>query len=176
MRVEIVQAEAGQRPLIEGLFQFYAYDFSEFVPPGSPEFEVDAAGRLEPYPLLDGYWGEPARTPLLILADGRPAGFALVNDWSPTGLGVDRAMAEFFVRRKYRRGGVGSAAVRQVLARFPGWWEVAIAAANTPAIAFWPRAVGAAPGVSGLTAMEGDGERWRGPILRFHVSAAGQED
>ncbi|MDR3513211.1 MAG: GNAT family N-acetyltransferase [Caulobacteraceae bacterium] len=177
MNVEIVQATVDRRPLIEGLFQFYAYDFSEFAAPDSPDFEVDEAGRFAAYAHMDAYWRDPACVPLLITADGRAAGFALVNDWSPSGLGVDRAMAEFFIRRKYRRAGLGGEAVRQVLALYPGWWEIAVAARNTPALAFWPRAVAALDAVTRLTPIEGDGVRWRGPILRFlALPAAGRSE
>ncbi len=33
-------------------------------------------------------------------------------------------MAEFFVLRRWRRTGVGRAAVRDLLERFPGTWEI----------------------------------------------------
>jgi predicted acetyltransferase len=80
---------------------------------------------------------------------------------------VERNMGEFFVLRKYRRRGVASEAVRQVLAAYPGRWEVAVVARNAAAQSFWPRAIAAAPNVSELERREGDGEHWRGPIWTF---------
>jgi predicted acetyltransferase len=50
-------------------------------------------------------------------------------------------MAEFFVMRKYRRGGVGVIAARAVFARFPGEWQVRELAANAGAVAFWRKAI-----------------------------------
>ena len=174
MNVEIIQARPDQRPLIEGLFQFYADDFSTFEEPESPNLEVNDRGQFEPYGPLADYWLEPNRIPLLILADGRAVGFALLNNLSHADGRPDHNMAEFYVRRKYRRGGIGREAVRQILTDHPGKWEIAIAARNRPALGFWPGAVlSVDQGVTDLVQIAGDGEHWRGPILRFTVSAAG---
>jgi predicted acetyltransferase len=169
--VEITPASEAERPLIEGMFQYYIYDFSELQPPDSDEFELEADGRFGPYEPMEAYWREASRIPLLIRWRGKLAGFALVNAYSHSGLPVDRNMGEFFVMRKYRRGGVASAAVREILNRYPGRWEAAIMARNTAAQAFWPRAVAATPGVRDLTMLQGDGVEWTGPILRFTVGA-----
>lgn len=100
---------------------------------------------------------------------GRPVGFALINAVAHSGPPVYRNMAEFFVLRRHRRAGLASAAVRAILTRWPGRWEIAVAGRNTGAHAFWPRAVAATPGVRDLTVMEGDRVHWTGPILRFTV-------
>ena len=167
--VVVAVASAAERPLVEGLFQFYVYDFSEMSAPDSPDFPIGPDGRFGAYPYMESYWRETAHIPLVIRLDGEPAGFALINDHSPTGGALDRNMAEFFIVRRYRRGGVGSAAVRAILNSHPGRWQVAIAERNVGAKAFWPRAVGAIPGVEGLTAVQGDGVRWTGPILSFRL-------
>ena len=167
--VVVAVATEAERPLIEGLFQFYAYDFSEMSPPGSSDFQIGQDGSFGPYPYMESYWREASRVPLLIRLDGAPAGFALVNDHSPSGAPLDRNMAEFFVMRRYRRCRAGSAAVRAILSRYPGRWQIAIAERNVGAKAFWPRAVTATPGVEGLTTVQGDGVRWAGPILSFRA-------
>ena len=170
--VHVTPASAAERVLIEGLMQLYTYDFSELEPPGSAAFDVDSAGRFEVYPYLDDYWRDADRWPLLIRVGEHPAGFALVNTHSHRDGGhIERNMGEFFVLRKYRRGGVGAEAVRQILGRHPGQWEVAVVERNLGAKVFWPRAIAAAPGVSSLTRIEGDGEHWRGPIWTFHVTS-----
>ncbi|MBT9471461.1 MAG: GNAT family N-acetyltransferase [Pseudomonadota bacterium] len=168
-QIDIEVAAAAERPLIEGLFQFYVYDFSELEPAGSEAFEPGADGLFAPYPYMDSYWSDETRTPLIIRRGGRPVGFALLNAVSHSGAAVDRNMAEFFVMRKHRRGGVASAAVRAILTRYPGRWEIAVAERNVAARAFWPRAVAATPGVRDLTTLQGDGEHWTGPILSFIV-------
>ena len=171
--VTVTLAAPADLPLLEGLFQFYIYDFSEMEPPGSANFEVDALGRFDPYPGLDGYWTTDGFHPLLIRVDGHAAGFALVNTHSHRdGAEVERNMGEFFVLRKHRRSGVATEAVRQVLALCPGRWEIAVVERNMAAKTFWPRAIAAAPGVSGLARVEGDGEHWRGPIWCFDAADA----
>ena len=162
-------AVEADRSLIDGLFQFYVYDFSEFEPAGSDRFDLEADGRFAPYPHLDSYWGDASRIPFIIRRSGRLAGFALVNSIGHSGLAVDHNMAEFFVMRKHRRSGVASAAVRAILSGYPGCWEIAVAERNLGAQAFWPRAVAETPGVRDLSTLQGDGVQWSGPILRFTV-------
>ncbi len=174
--VGVALATAAERALIAGLMQFYVYDFSELEGPASDRFEPGADGRFAPYPELERYWSDPARAALIIRRGERPAGFALINAESKSGLPLDRNMAEFFVMRKYRRGGVASAAARAILTRFPGQWEIAIARRNAAARAFWPQAIAGTPGAKSVTMVDGDGARWTGPILRFTVGAARPRD
>jgi predicted acetyltransferase len=169
--VDVAVAGAAERPLIEGLFQLYVYDFSELEPADSPEFEVGPDGRFGSSPFMGAYWAERGRVPLIIRRSARTVGFALLNAVGHSGLPVDRNMAEFFVMRKHRRAGVASAAVRAILTAYPGLWEIAVAERNAGARAFWPRAVAATPGVRDLETVPGDGVRWRGPILRFTLAA-----
>lgn len=66
-------------------------------------------------------------------AEPRPVGFALVRGLPrPT-----RVLNSFFVVGGARRAGVGRRLAAEVLARFPGAWEVAFQDANTPAVSFW---------------------------------------
>ncbi|MDB5429327.1 MAG: family N-acetyltransferase [Caulobacter sp.] len=166
--VTVSPAGEADRVLIEGLMQFYIYDFSEMEPAGSADFEVEADGQFAPYPYLPDYWRDADRHALVIRVGGAPAGFALVNGHSHHGGRVERNMGEFFVMRKHRGRGAAAEAVRQVLALLPGQWEVAVARRNTRALSFWPRAIEAA-GVSGLAVAEGDGEHWTGPIWTFRA-------
>ena len=169
-RVAVSPARAVERTLIEGLFQFYAHDFSEFAAPESTAFEFNEAGRFFDYPHMDTYWRDAERWPLLIRIDARVAGFALVNTLSHCGEAIDRNMAEFFVARHYRRHGNASEAARLIFEMHPGRWEVAVAVRNLPAISFWPKAIGHAPNVSQIRQREQSDERWRGPIWHFHAA------
>ena len=127
--VEVVAAAVADKSVLRNLLELYLHDFSEMT-----ASDVDEHG-LFGYGHLDGYWTEPGRHPFLIRADGRLAGFALVRS------GVPHDMAEFFVLRKYRRGGVGLLAARALFAMFPGEWQVREITANTGATAFWRRAI-----------------------------------
>ena len=164
-------AQPQEQRLIEGLLQFYSYDFSEMEPDGSADMDFDSLeGRFSGYD-VQAYWEEQGRVPLVIHRDGKPVGFALLNQHSHRDGGhVERNMAEFFVARKFRRRGVASEALRQILKSYPGQWEVAVVARNAGALAFWPRAIAAAPNVTDLVRHEGDGEHWRGPIWSFVAS------
>jgi predicted acetyltransferase len=137
--------------------------------------EFGEQGGYPPLPEIDSYWRVEGFRPLLIRVKDRLVGFALINTRARHSGRVEHNMAEFFVARKYRRRGVATEAVCQVLARYPGHWEVAVAERNVAARAFWPRAIGAAPNVSELVQLEGDGEHWRGPIWSFR-SATGDTE
>ena len=79
---------------------------------------------------------------LLIEADGRPAGFVIINV-GPQHLppDVDFEMLDFFVAHKHRRRGVGRQAARLAFDRHRGRWEVAELEGNQAAVAFWNRVV-----------------------------------
>ena len=94
-----------------------------------------------------------------------------MNTHSHRGGGVERNMGEFFIARKHRRAGAATRAVGQILADYPGRWEIAVVERNTTAKAFWPRAIASAPNVADLTRVEGDGDHWRGPIWCFAAAA-----
>ena len=167
MIVTVRPAAAEDRPLIEGLMQFYVYDFSELEPAGSDRFDVGVDGRFEDYP-LDSYWRNEGYWPLLIEVGGKPAGFALVNRESHRGAVNDRHMGEFFVARKFRKGGVGTQALQQVFAMNPGVWEVAVVERNEAAKKFWEQAIRVCGGRD-VVCHQGDGVHWTGPIWVFRI-------
>jgi predicted acetyltransferase len=168
--VSVTQATLDEKPLIEGLSQFYIYDFSE-MGPSTTDYPFDAAGRFNPLPEFDDFWGRAGRCALVIRSGAETAGFALLNTHSHlTGGDVERNMGEFFVARGFRRHGVGMEAVRQILAAYPGHWEIAVVERNTAAKAFWPKAIASAPNVSRIVQHQGDGQHWRGPIWSFDAA------
>ncbi|HWA59809.1 MAG TPA: GNAT family N-acetyltransferase, partial [Caulobacteraceae bacterium] len=172
-RVEVSPATAAERPALEAMMQLYVHDFSEQFPvarAGHERFDLGDDGRFQPYP-LDAWWREADHIPLLIRADGRLAGFALVDARSHAGEAVDRDMAEFFIARKFRRGGVGRAAAHAIFRRWPGTWEAAVARRNRPALAFWRQAVATCPGAVPIAELDRDDDRWNGWILRFRTVA-----
>jgi predicted acetyltransferase len=111
------------------------------------------------YDGLDSYWREQGQFALTTHADGRLAGFILVNRWSALNRQLDHSVGEFFVLRKYRRLGVGLRAAKILFERWPGRWEVGIAGYNKPALSFWQKAIPAA--------VDGDVEECAGAGFRF---------
>lgn len=97
------------------------------------------------YPHFDLYWTEPERSAWWIVADGRRAGFVLLNAYAPSGQAVDRAISEFCIVPAFRRSGIGTAAALAALATRAGQWELQVYRANLDGMAFWPRVLAAAP-------------------------------
>ena len=159
-----------RRGTLDALFQLYTHDFSDHWV-GTDRGELGEDGRFPDYPHLDSYWTDPRRAPYLIRVDGHLGGFVLINDHSHSGLPLDFAVAEFFVVRKHRRGGVGRAAARAAIAGRAGQWELAIARKNVGALAFW-RGVAAELSTGPIDERDLNDHRWNGAILRFRVAPA----
>ncbi len=168
--LEVTIARPDERPALANLMQFYIHDFSEFFA-GTARGELEDDGRFEDYP-LDDYWRDPANVPLLLRVDGRMAGFALLDAGSHSGRPVDRNMAEFFIARKHRRGGVGLAAARIIFTRWPGVWEAAVARRNTAALAFWRKAIRGHPLAEDVEESDLTTKAWNGWVLRFRARGA----
>ena len=162
LALTVSKAEAGDRAVIGNLLQLYLHDSSEYQ---------DGAGigadGLFAYPHFESYWrGDPAWSVHIFRIDGALAGFAFVNDWSPSEQSVDYALAEFFVLRAHRRSGVGWEAAGRLFEALPGIWEVGVSGQNVPAVNFWRTALRADP-ITGLEEIAGDGARWDDTIFRF---------
>jgi hypothetical protein len=106
--VEVVAAAVRDRPVVRRLLELYCHDFSEL-----DRRDVDPHGEYG-YPYLDNYWTEPDRHPVRLRVGDAWAGFALVRS------GETNDVAEFFVMRKYRLGGVGRDAAQMLFERFLG--------------------------------------------------------
>lgn len=166
-KVELEPATSEQRSTVENLFQFYVHDFADFWAERQVELQED--GRFPPYPPLAAYWTEPGAEPFLIRADGRLAGFVLIDRHNHSGAPTDFNIGEFFVARHYRREGVGRAAALAAIRERPGQWEIAVARRNTGALSFW-RGVAAAAALGGVEERDQQDARWNGAILRFVVA------
>lgn len=164
MSLTIVRAARGDSALLQNLFQLYTHDFSEFWA-GSPRGELKADGRYTDYPLAP-FFERPHWSAWLLKAGAAPAGFALINDAAHSGLPARRSMAEFFVVRKHRGQGAGRAAAQKLIGSEPGGWEIAVARANTGALAFW-RKVASACAAGPVEELDIRSPDWNGPVLRF---------
>ena len=84
--------------------------------------------------------------PLVISKGSESVGFALVTRPRVAAAGetkVNYHMSEFFIRKPYRRMGIGRDAARLIFDRFAGDWEIVEYQRNPGAVSFW-RAVLAA--------------------------------
>ncbi len=131
MTVAVSIAPLESKAVVGRLLEFNEYEFSRID--GRP---IGPDGRYG-YRYLDHYWDPTEqRTPYLLQVDGELAGLALVAEWS----GVT-SFAEFLILPKFRRHGVGLEAVRLILDRHPGPWEITQLPGNDGATAFWRRAI-----------------------------------
>jgi len=125
--VGVREAGADDRVVLERLWLMFQHDMSEFdgrLP------NPDGGFRDE---RLQAALAEPGWAAYLVTSADRPVGFAFVRALdAPV-----RVLNSFFVVRGVRRAGVGRAAVREVLARHPGPWEIAFQDANAGAVRFW---------------------------------------
>lgn len=168
--VTITVARADERRAIANMMQLYVHDFSEQWA-DQARGELGDDGLFDPYP-LDAFWRDEDHIPLLIRVGDRLAGFALLDTHAHSGLPLDRNMAEFFIVRKHRRGGVGTQAARAIFTRWPGRWEAAVARRNVGALPFWRNAVAQHPAVGAQEELDVNTADWNGPILRFVIDAA----
>lgn len=129
MCVEVSEVQQSDRGVVRRLMEFYSYDWSEWE-----GWDVDDHGEFG-YRWLDHYWTDEDRHVFLFRVGGKLAGLALVRQEQCT------EMAEFFILRRYRRSGIGSAAAADVFNRFPGAWEVTQHLSNPGATSFWRKAI-----------------------------------
>jgi predicted acetyltransferase len=173
LRFEVRLARPDERGVCERLLQLYMYDFSEF-----------AGGTAAPdghFPYHDDFgrrWGRPSFHPYLLLVldedprdkvtQWRPAGFAFVANFTCFSDHPDPDqwyMDDFFVMRKYRRSGVGTALARFCFDAYRGRWEVGEMPQNKAAQAFWRKLIGDYTG--GNFSEVPDAPSWRGPLQIF---------
>jgi predicted acetyltransferase len=173
LRFQVRPARPDERQVCENLLQLYMYDFSEFA--GGT---VRADGRFPYHDDFGDRWGQPWFHPYLLvvldedprdkITEWRPAGFAFVANYSCFSERPEANqwyMDDFFVMRKYRRGGAGTALARFCFDAYRGRWEVGEMPRNTAAQAFWRKLIAEYTG--GHFREVDDAPAWNGPLQIF---------
>jgi predicted acetyltransferase len=161
MRVELVPIDVSAAPVLARLMQLYAYDFSELM-----GFDISDEGAFAA-PDAHQYVSAAGRHPFFVKADGRLAGFVIVDEKSRFGnQDAPLDVAEFFILRKFRGAGVGRTVALSIFSRFRGKWEVRQVMKNAAATAFWRRVIESYT-AGAFEETISDDERWRGPVQRF---------
>lgn len=125
------------RPVLERLWLMFRHDLSEFrgVLPNP-----DGTFRSE---RLLAAFHDPDWMAYVLTADENPVGLAVIRGLTSR----SRVLSGFFVVRGARRTGVGLRAVRELIGRHPGHWEIPFQDDNAAAVGFWRRvASDTAPG------------------------------
>ena len=120
--------------LLRNLLEFYVHDMTEW-------FDIDTkADRSYSYD-TSTIWNDGCHAYVAKIG-GSIAGFALIGsagEWlNETGT---HEIREFFVLRKFRRGGVGRRMATLVWNEYPGEWLVRVLERNAPAVQFWRAAI-----------------------------------
>jgi predicted acetyltransferase len=163
--VAVTVATDCDQTIVRNLMHLYLYDFSVYT--GD---DPDADGWFSDEHLA-AYWTEhgrraEGRMPWLIRVDGAIAGFALIKRPHADTYAADHDVAEFFIMRKWRRCGIGSAVAAALFAHYPGVWEVKVIRENEPALAFWRSVIGSCTGLPYRLVDARDGY-WDGWVFVF---------
>ncbi len=99
-------------------------------------------GRDDPreHEIFAAWFSNDHSHPLIIIKGSDSVGFALVSRPRIPVVGeaaIDYTMSEFFVRKAYRRCGIGRDAATLIFDRFAGEWEIVEYERNPGAVAFW---------------------------------------
>ncbi|PSS57764.1 GNAT family N-acetyltransferase [Pseudomonas sp. BBP2017] len=130
--VELLQTAPDQAELIRNLYQFYAYESSDWE---QEDVEVDGRFYIHEEHLIR-YWQEPQWSANLILVDGFIAGFLLIERSEFAALNA-LELADLFILKRYRRKGIGRAIASQVLMSGESDWLVRFYDQDETAQAFW---------------------------------------
>ncbi|KAF1072185.1 MAG: hypothetical protein GAK45_00270 [Pseudomonas citronellolis] len=131
--VELVPTGPEHAELIRNLYQYYAYESSDWE-----DEDVEVDGRFYVHEAhFARYWDSPQWSASLILVDGFIAGFVLVEASELPGFEDALELADLFVLKKYRRQGVARTVAMQMLTGGTHSWLVRLYPQDEPAAAFW---------------------------------------
>jgi predicted acetyltransferase len=85
-------------------------------------------------------WFTSDNVTLAIIRDnGEPVGFSFISHapFPDVSRDSEHRISEFFIVPPRQRMNLGTAAAHQLIAQFPGKWELSVLQSNTPAVRFW---------------------------------------
>ena len=160
---DIRVAHAIDRLPIFRMLELYQHDLSDL-------WDQDLDGHGEYGFALDKYWNTEGCHAFVASANGKYAGFALVDQ--SVRIGTEGYwMDQFFVLKKYRRKGVGDLLAKSVFSALPGRWEVGQMPQNRVAQAFWRKVIGSYTG-GRFREHEVRAGWWQGVVQVFESDAA----
>jgi predicted acetyltransferase len=133
------------------------------------DYEREIVGeKAEEYKYLEDYFEKPNRFPYFIKVDGEIAGFALINSYLLV-LTEGKTISEFYVKKEFRKSGVGSESAKQIFIQSPGKWEVRQIFENPIAHSFWLKSISEVTN-NNFEEVEMNDEKWKGWIQTFDNS------
>jgi len=122
MKIKVVPIEICDRSILKEML----YEYEKEMLGGEPD----------EYKYLDSYWQKSNRFPFFIKTDEKIAGFVLVNDYNLVNKN-GKNVAEFYVKKEFRKNGVGKEVSKQVFNLFPEKWEIRQIVENPQAHNYW---------------------------------------
>lgn len=131
MKVELQLCNIEEKFIINNIYPLYLHDLSEVWGHKINRYgvfeESDIRTLAEQNRVFDIWWEHPeVLFPYLIKVDDLPAGLAFVATppYTPCPDYINYYLNEFFILRSYRGKGVGEQAIRQLLDKMQGHWEL----------------------------------------------------
>ena len=132
MDISVLPVSADEKEILRNLLELYSYDCSGF-----DNSDVNDLG-LYGYKYLDHYWTEADRYAYFIRVEGKLAGFIMVDAYKYyMDADTKYAVSEFFILQKYRRKGAGRYAVKYIMNKFGGKWQLGYNPNNNAGKKFW---------------------------------------
>lgn len=130
------------------------------------DYEKEVVGeKAEEYKYLDAYFEKPNRFPYFIKVDDKIAGFVLINKHLLV-LESGTNLSEFYIKKEFRKNGIGSGASKMVYCLFPGKWEIRQIFENPIAHFFWLKSISEFTN-NNFEEVEINNEKWKGWVQTF---------
>lgn len=117
---------------LENLMNLYLHDLSEFA----DDLKPNEAGKFE-YEGLNLYFSKEELNPFFIMCQGETAGFVLLNSGKYAGKDSDYVIHELFILKGFRKKGIASAAIENLMRIYKGKYKVEQIVSNKKAVNFW---------------------------------------
>lgn len=127
MEIKLFLIKRKEKVILKELIEEYEKELLNIENPGE-------------YKYLDSYWEKENRFPYFIKIDNKIGGFVLIN--GHTIVNKDgKNIAEFYVKKEFRKNGVGKTTAMKVFDLFKGNWEVREIEENPNARTFWRKVI-----------------------------------
>lgn len=146
MKTEIILADNENSFIIKNMYPLYLHDLAGIhgtLPNRYGIFEEgDVKTLQEQYDIQQAWFEHPEELfAYIIMADGLPAGFCMIGSGRYVPEDVDFCIYETFILNPFRRRGIASNAVKEILNRHHGRWMLFTQAGdkNEGALRFWQK-------------------------------------
>lgn len=146
MKTEIILADKGNGFIIKNMYPLYLHDLAGIhgtLPNRYGIFEEGEVKTLqEQYDIQQAQFEHPGELfAYIIMADSLPAGFCMIGSGRYVPEDVDFCIYETFILNPFRRRGIASNAVKEILNRHHGRWMLFTQAneKNEGALRFWQK-------------------------------------